>query len=80
VKDNTPSEVLEAMEYLLQTANKHHAHIAGFIWRADEPTFMARLANMPEDEFSPTLLGINQLANAKVAQGLQVSRKVGKVV
>jgi hypothetical protein len=73
-----PDEVLASLEYLIQTAEKHNAIVAGFMFSAEEPYFMTNFGNCSDCgdlKFYIRLCGISE---EKRRAGMVRSQKVGK--
>jgi hypothetical protein len=82
VKDNTPQEIKDLAEHLIQAAHKHRATIIGFIWDAndDKPYFM-RFGNTKErgPALRNVLHSLADISLKKEAAGLVAAQKVGEV-
>jgi len=76
VKENTPEDIKQALEYLLHVVSGHNgAVVVGYVF-CNEPLFISSVSNVKEGQFNGTLETIHQLAKTKQAQGLVVKNKV----
>ena len=81
IKDNTPDDVKQALEQVIQTCAKHGALVAGFVWQAGDSPFIVRFGNVREEkkELNRLFSGLCELSSTKHAAGLVVHHKVGDV-
>lgn len=73
-----PEDVLAALEFLIQTAEKHHAIVAGFMFSSREPHFMTNFGNCIDCGDERFYSQLCAMAEEKRATGMAYHRSVGR--
>ena len=80
VKENTPEDIKQALEYLLHVVSEHKgAVVVGYVF-CNEPIFISSVSNVKHGQFNGTLETIHQLAKTKQAQGLVIENRIKRNV
>jgi hypothetical protein len=73
-----PEEILAALEFLLQTAQKHGAVVAGFMFSSKEPYFMTNFGNCNDAGDPHFYARLCQIAEDKRSSGLSYHQSIGR--
>jgi hypothetical protein len=73
-----PDDVLAALEFLIQIAEKHNAVVAGFMFSSKEPHFMTNFGNCTDCGDPVFYARLCAIAEEKRAVGMSYHQRVGR--